>query len=89
MLPLLFVLDDQGTPAIRCLCGAEATTVRRGLAHQLTRQVHVNPAVMKLAPDVSDLGALRMILHARGCERGQALLEAGRNPLAGITGGTA
>ena len=44
---------------------------------------------MKLAPDVSDLGALRMILHARGCERGQALLEAGRNPLAGITGGTA
>jgi hypothetical protein len=84
LLPLLFVLDDAGTPAIRCLCGAEGASVRRGVAHQMTRLRAAPPATL-LSPDTGDLGALRMVLHARTCERGQALLAAGRNPLTEAT----
>jgi hypothetical protein len=31
---------------------------------------------------VTDLGALRMVLHARSCLRGQNLMREGRNPFA-------
>jgi len=82
VLPLLVVEDEAGTPSIRCLCGAEGARAKRGVAHRLSG-LRAAPPATELATDVTDLGALRMILHARNCQRGQNLLREGHNPLAG------
>lgn len=51
-LPLRIIMVD-GTPAIRCLCGAELAAVR---GHNL--EMEFRPA-----------GLIRMVLHAKNCTR--------------------
>lgn len=82
VLPLLIVRDKQGTPSIRCRCGAEASTLRKGTGSKL-RGMRAAPPMPNLAPDVTDLGLLNMILHATACKRGNELMEAGRAAMAG------
>ena len=60
-LPLRIITDDDGTPAIRCLCGAEAAAV-------------IQPG-RSLRPDLSPAMITRMILHARRCTPRQESLE--------------
>lgn len=60
-LPLRIIVDDGGTPVIRCLCGAEAAAV-------------IQPG-RSLRPDLSPAIITRMILHARRCTLRQEALE--------------
>ena len=52
-LPLRVLIDDAGTPLIRCLCGTELAAVRG----------------RELTYDFSPGGLIRMVLHARHCNR--------------------
>lgn len=81
VLPILIVTDQDGAPSVRGLCGAEAAAVRRGANTQLTRMRASAPGRTRVTADVTDLGVLRMILHARSCHRCQALQESGHHPL--------
>lgn len=82
VLPLLIVRDKHGTPGIRCRCGAEASTLRKGVGSKL-RGMRAAPPMPNLGPDATELGLLNMILHATSCKRGNELMEAGRAALAG------
>lgn len=63
-LPLR-IIDQPGGAVIRCLCGAEAATLRRGITptRAMRRAVQLN----QLSPDVTPAAVLIMILHARAC----------------------
>jgi len=66
-LPLR-VFDTPGGLVIRCLCGAEASVVRRAVT-QLTglrASVEYHP---RASPDVSPAAVLRMVAHAKACSR--------------------
>ena len=58
-LPLR-VDDVPGGAVIRCLCGAEAAVMAPGMADQ-----------WRGTADPSAAGLLRMVLHARRCQRGR------------------
>jgi hypothetical protein len=60
-LPLRIDEDPDG-PVIRCLCGAEAAVM------DPPRAV---PAIRHSVPDASPAALLRMVLHAKACQRGQ------------------
>lgn len=79
VLPLVIGIDDDGTPSIRALCGAEAGQVSRSVT--TTRRMRATASLTRIAPDASDLGVLRMILHARNCRRCKELMAALRHPL--------
>ena len=70
-LPLVFI-DQPGGIVIACLCGAEATTVRNGLANDtMTGLRSSGQSMQRLAADVSPAGVLRVVLHARKCVPGR------------------
>ena len=52
-LPLRVLIDEDSTPIIRCLCGAELAAVRN----------------RELTYDFSPGGLIRMVLHAKHCNR--------------------
>ena len=79
-LPIVIAVDEDDTPAVLALCGAEAATMRRGTAHGLIR-LRAAPPALKLDADVTAAGVLRMILHAQICETCQALQQAHLHPL--------
>lgn len=79
-LPIVIAEDEDGTPAVLALCGAEAATMRRGAAHQLTR-LRAAPPALKLNADVTASGVISMILHAKTCGACQALMQARLHPL--------
>jgi hypothetical protein len=63
-LPLRIV-DQPGGAVIRCLCGAEAATLRRAVTP--TRAMRSAVQLNQLSPDVTPAAVLMMILHARKC----------------------
>jgi hypothetical protein len=73
-LPLR-IFDDPAGPVIRCLCGAEAA---------LMDPPRAQPAVRHSVPDASPAALLRMVLHAKQCQRGQyeQLEQSARRPAA-------
>ncbi len=73
-LPLRIV-DQPGGAVIRCLCGAELATLRRGL----TELPGMRSAVYMphLSPDVTARGLLVMVVHAKACAAGQAMATGG------------
>lgn len=74
-LPLR-VVDTPGGLRLVCLCGAEATVIRPGLANELIRlkASHSRP---KASAGLTPVGLLRLVLHAKTCVRGQnAAMEA-------------
>jgi len=68
-LPLRIV-DQPGGAVVRCLCGAELASMRRGLANELVR-LRSSAGRVHLSPDVSPAGLLCMIVHAKSCAAGQ------------------
>jgi hypothetical protein len=74
-LPLR-IIDQPGGATVRCLCGAEAATLRRASTGMLRMRGAVS--LPGLSPDVSPAGLLMMIAHAKQCERGREL--AARRP---------
>ena len=85
-LPLI-VVDQPGGATIRCLCGAEPATLRRGLAVglQMARTgTGQNRGRARLAADLTTPGLLMMVLHAGRCKRGQAILEAQQRARSGL-----
>jgi len=70
-LPLRIV-EQPGGPVIRCLCGAEASVLRRSMANGLWVVVLDGPARIRLGPDVSPAAVLSMIVHAQVCTRVRA-----------------
>lgn len=74
-LPLR-VIDQDGGAALRCLCGVEAATLRRGLVAdaKMAHLAGANRGQVKLAPDMTTPGLLMMVCHAMACERGRAIL---------------
>lgn len=56
--------DSPAGPVIRCLCGAEAAVMDPPRAQRPTRHS---------VPDASPAALLRMVLHAKNCERARYL----------------
>lgn len=56
-LPLR-ILERDGAPLVRCLCGAELAGAR---GHHLSQEI-------------SAAGLIRMVLHAKNCRRAQGAL---------------
>lgn len=79
-LPLRIVAQPGGA-VIRCLCGAEVATVRRGLARG-HRMAVSQPG---LSPDVTPAGLLMMIAHAGRCQRGQQIQANLQTPVANVS----
>ena len=66
-LPLR-ILYQPGGPVIVCLCGREASVVRRGTVNEsMTGLRSSGSARTLLGPDVSPAAVLMMIAHARAC----------------------
>ena len=70
-LPLR-VIDQPGGAVIRCLCGRELATLRRGNAgHKLRRPSGRNEyearSISLLSPDISAHGLAVMVAHALTC----------------------
>ena len=66
-LPLR-IIDQPGGAVIRCLCGAELATLRRGV----TRMAGLRQAVAlpHLSPDITAAGLVVMVAHAKACDSG-------------------
>jgi len=71
-LPLR-IIDQPGGATIRCLCGRELASIRKGLVaeHILIRE---NRARAHLSPDITARGLAIMVAHAISCDRGRQLL---------------
>jgi hypothetical protein len=81
-LPLRIV-DQPGGTVIRCLCGAELATLRRGVAAlAVLRQAVTLP---HLSPDITAAGLVVMVAHAKTCADGRRRAAV----LAGMNEGTA
>ena len=80
------VIDQPGGATLRCLCGTELATLRKGLVagQALARTTGINRGQAQLAPDVTAAGLLVMIGHAMGCRQGNALLEAQQRAWSGL-----
>lgn len=63
-LPLR-IIDQPGGAVIRCLCGRELATLRRGLTEIPGMRSAVS--LPHLSPDVSVHGLVIMIAHAKAC----------------------
>ena len=64
VLPLRIV-DQPGGAVIRCLCGRELASLRKGVT-ELSR-MRGAVSLPHLSPDISPAGLLVMIVHAKGC----------------------
>ena len=73
-LPLRIV-DQPGGAVIRCLCGAEAASIRRATTQM--SGLRASAALPGLAPDVTPAGILMMIVHARACAAAASRRPAG------------
>jgi hypothetical protein len=71
-LPLR-VIEQPGVGIIlACLCGAESAVIRNGLANSTMVGLRSSGSARAHASgDLTTAGILRMVLHARGCLRGQ------------------
>lgn len=70
------VIDQPGGPVLRCLCGAESSTLRRGTVNRSMPGLRGSgPAQLRAGPDMSPAALVIMAAHARSCERGRELLS--------------
>lgn len=67
-LPLR-ILDQPGGAVIRCLCGAELSTLRRGTT--VLAGLRQAVALPHLSPDITAAGLVVMVAHAKACARGR------------------
>jgi predicted alpha/beta-fold hydrolase len=67
-LPLRIV-DQPGGAVIRCLCGHELATLRRGVTG-LTG-MRRDAYLPHLAPDITAAGLVVMVAHAKACAEGR------------------
>lgn len=70
-LPLRIV-DQHGGAIIRCLCGRELATIRRGSAGQNIRRPsgrtsYEAKSLATLSPDITAYGLAVMVAHALSC----------------------
>jgi hypothetical protein len=66
----LRIVDQPGGAVIRCLCGRELATFRRGSAARLQplRGSYEARSLAVLAPDISAHGLAVMVAHALNCK---------------------
>lgn len=64
VLPLR-VVDQPGGAVIRCLCGAEAATLRKAVTQMAG--LRAAAPLPGLSPDITPAAVLNMIIHARSC----------------------
>ena len=68
-LPVRIIQGPRGL-LMRCLCGAESATLRKGTANStMTRLRSSGPAVPQLGADLTPAGLLIMAAHAAQCQR--------------------
>ena len=68
-LPLR-IIDQPGGPVIRCLCGAEASVIRKSTANNSMIGLRASgPSRPLLGPDLSPAAVLMMVAHAQACTR--------------------
>lgn len=72
-LPLR-IIDQPGGAVIRCLCGAELSTLRRGTTEIPGMRSSVR--LLHLSPDITPAGLMIMVVHAKQCVIGKALNRA-------------
>jgi hypothetical protein len=74
-LPLRIV-NQPGGAVVRCLCGRELATLRRGnasarLRRPAGRNTYEARGIALLSPDITAHGLAVMVAHALTCEAGQ------------------
>ena len=68
------IVDDGSGPVLRCLCGAESATLRKGTVNRsMTRLRSSGPAALAMAAGLTPADLLIMVAHARTCARAAEL----------------